>query len=67
MRVLCLSTSARAAELRLTEDPTLYGMVTREQGQLVEYVSYEEALRRQDDSVSAPQQKSDDEAGEFAA
>ena len=30
----------------LTEDPTLYGLVTRERGQLVEFISYREASRR---------------------
>ena len=36
----------RIAGLRLTENPTLYGLVVREQGLLIEYVSFPEARRR---------------------
>ncbi|OGV71915.1 MAG: hypothetical protein A3K19_07395 [Lentisphaerae bacterium RIFOXYB12_FULL_65_16] len=32
---------------RLTEEPGLYGLVVRERGELIEYVSYREAARRQ--------------------
>ena len=30
----------------LTEDPTLYGLVTGERGHLVEFISFQEASRR---------------------
>lgn len=32
--------------LRITENPALYGLVVRERGQLVEYVSYQVARVR---------------------
>ena len=35
-----------ASSVRLTEDPALYGLTVRERGELVEFVSYEEARRR---------------------
>ena len=34
--------------LRLTEEPTLYGLVIRERGELIEFVSFAEARRRQE-------------------
>jgi len=38
----------RIAGWRLTEVPSLYGLVVRERGELIEYVSFEEARRRLD-------------------
>jgi hypothetical protein len=35
-----------AIGLRITEEPSLYGLVVREAGQLIEFVSYSEAARR---------------------
>lgn len=33
-------------EMRIVEDPSLYGLLVRERGEPVEYVSYREAARR---------------------
>jgi len=36
----------KVESIRITENPSLYGLVVREQGELVEFVSYAEARRR---------------------
>ncbi len=46
MIVPLVSENRRPSILRLTEEPALYGMVVRERGELVEYVSYRVARAR---------------------
>jgi hypothetical protein len=41
----------RIAGWRLTEVPALYGLVLREKGELIEYVSFAEARKRLDASA----------------
>jgi len=38
--------SERIAGWRLTEIPALYGLVVRERGELIEYISFEEMKKR---------------------
>ncbi|MBT3377754.1 MAG: hypothetical protein HN742_06390 [Lentisphaerae bacterium] len=47
MKLRLANPSNETAKWRLTEDPALFGMVIRERGHLIEYVSYREALKRQ--------------------
>ncbi|OGV66156.1 MAG: hypothetical protein A3K19_19590 [Lentisphaerae bacterium RIFOXYB12_FULL_65_16] len=43
----------RIAGWRLTEVPALYGLVIRERGELIEYVSFAEARRRLDTAAKS--------------
>lgn len=47
MKLRLADSSNEATKWRLTEDPALFGLVIRERGELIEYVSFGEALRRQ--------------------
>ena len=52
------SRAARAPHaMRITENPALYGLVLREHGQLVEFVSYQTARRRLRGADNSPMHK----------
>ena len=51
MRRLRLDRRGRVTGIRLTEEPTIYGLVIQERGERIEFVSFADAWRRQEAPV----------------